>query len=284
MPEGVEVKLSADLIRPLVVNTYPIFFTVGDKSRYAKKNPDGYDEFMEFFNSEGRSDFQVLDIKTRGKFMYWTLSNDWYLFCTFGMSGQWATEAGKHPCFTVSYTPTAFTSSLLSLVFNDPRHFGTIKFIKGKEKLRAKLNELGWDPLQDGLKDEKWTNFVINTLARTNKPIAQVLMDQGVFAGVGNYIRAEALYLSKMSPWRPSNQLKKDEILSLCQAVVDVMQESYAHQGATISTYKDAYGAEGKYSSCFKVYGKKKDPLGNDIIKQDTPDNRTIHWCPTIQV
>ncbi|CAM6003615.1 unnamed protein product [Sphagnum balticum] len=40
------------------------------------------------------------------------------------------------------------------------------------------------------------------------------------------------------------------------------MKDSYAHQGATILTYKDAYGAEGKYSSCFKVYGKERDPLG----------------------
>jgi formamidopyrimidine-DNA glycosylase len=66
--------------------------------------------------------------------------------------------------------------------------------------------------------------------------------------------------------------------------LVDVMKESYKYQGATILTYKDAYGAEGKYSSCFKVYGQKTDPLGNKIVTEETPDKRTIHWCPTIQV
>jgi formamidopyrimidine-DNA glycosylase len=62
------------------------------------------------------------------------------------------------------------------------------------------------------------------------------------------------------------------------------MQESYQHQGATISTYKTVYGAEGKYSTLFKVYGQKQDSAGRKIIKQQTPDKRTIHWCPEIQV
>jgi formamidopyrimidine-DNA glycosylase len=109
-------------------------------------------------------------------------------------------------------------------------------------------------------------------------------MDQSIFAGVGNYIRAEALYLAKISPWRQANLMKKEEVVTLCQALADVMNESYSHQGATILTYKDAYGAEGKYSSCFKVYGQATDPLGNPIIKEETPEGRTIHWCPTIQI
>ena len=75
-----------------------------------------------------------------------------------------------------------------------------------------------------------------------------------------------------------------DEIKALGQAIVDVMQESYQYQGATIHTYKTVYGEEGNYSTLFKVYGQKQDPLGNKIIKQQTPDKRTIHWCPDIQI
>jgi formamidopyrimidine-DNA glycosylase len=167
------------------------------------------------------------------------------------------------------------------IYFNDPRHFGTIKFVQGKDQLNNKLTELGWDPLQDDLnKNSPW---LISKLSKTSKPIGQVLMDQSLFSGVGNYIRAEALYLAKMSPWRPANQISKDDAVMLFQNCIDVMQESYQHQGATIQTYKTVYGEEGRYSSCFKVYGKKVDPLGNQIIKEDTPDGRTIHWCPAIQ-
>lgn len=54
-------------------------------------------------------------------------------------------------------------------------------------------------------------------------------------------------------------------------------------ESTTIIEDVDVKGAEGKYSSCFKVYGKKKDPLGNKIVKEDS-GGRSIHWCPTIQV
>jgi len=274
MPEGVEVRISAELIKPLVIGKQVSISLPHGAGRYKSSPPEGYVAFEKSVITEY---VKVVDVQTKGKFMYWSFDNGWYMFCTFGMTGQWSPIMAKHPCFVFTFEDNT------QAFFNDPRHFGTIKFINNRDELLLKLNELGWDPLNQEL-TPVWQNFVINTLARTTKPIGQVLMDQGVFAGVGNYIRAEALYLAKMSPWCNSNKLKKDEIAILCQALVDVMKDSYNHQGATILTYKDAYGAEGKYSSCFKVYGQKTDPLGNPIIKEETPDKRTIHWCPAVQV
>jgi formamidopyrimidine-DNA glycosylase len=218
----------------------------------------------------------VSSVDAKGKFMYWTFDNGWYLFSTFGMTGQWSPEEGKHPCLIVQ-----FEGGSEEMVFNDPRHFGTIKFVHGKKLLDNKLFELGWDPLQMPLSTNlAWVKW---HLAKTGKGIGEVLMDQGVFAGVGNYIRAEALYLSRLSPFRPANTLSEDESHNLCQCIVDVMEESYEHQGATIQTYKTVYGEEGKYSSLFKVYGKKKGPCGNAVVKQDS-GGRSIHWCPAIQI
>jgi formamidopyrimidine-DNA glycosylase len=287
MPEGVEVKLSAELIRPLVVNRIITKVSVGNKSRYANQLPEGLKEFSESFKSSElggwvNSPVLIADVKTQGKFMYWSFDNDWYMFSTFGMTGQWSPNAGKHVCLNIGlHDPRDIDGEFSDVYFNDPRHFGTLKFVKGKAQLLEKLNELGWDPLQDKLADH--LPYLKSKLSNIHKPIGQVLMDQTIFAGVGNYIRAEALYLAKTSPWKIANQLSPDEILALCQSCVDVMQESYKHQGATIQTYKTAYGEEGRYSSCFKVYGKKIDPLGNKIIKEDTPDGRTIHWCPAVQ-
>jgi len=265
MPEGVEVKLSAELIRPLVVDKTVAVFSM--HGRYKNSNPEGLNEF--------KDKSKVLDVKTKGKFMYWVFENDWYMFCTFGMTGQWSPKKGKHPCLGIEFTDGS------EIYFNDPRHFGTIKFVKGEDKLRKKLYELGWDPLTQDR--EKHQPFVTGTILATNKPIGQILMDQKVFAGVGNYIRAEALYQAKISPWRPGTLITREGAESLCKALVDVMQESYRHQGATIQTYTTPYGEEGRYSSVFKVYGQKQDPLGNPIKKEETPEGRTIHWCPAVQ-
>lgn len=287
MPEGVEVKLSAENIGPLVEGKQVGIVMPGEKSRYASDPPEGLNDFLASFrktldNKIGIEECKVVNVKTRGKFMYWEFSNGWYMFCTFGMTGQWSPKAGKHVCLNIrlhDYGHDEFQVS--NIYFNDPRHFGTIKFVKGEDQLKDKLSELGWDPLQDDL--TKYSGWLTGELSKTSKPIGQILMDQALFAGVGNYIRAEALYLAKMSPWTPACLVSKDNAHALFQACIDVMQTSYQYQGATIQTYKTAYGEEGRYSSCFKVYGKKTDPLGNKVTKEDTPDKRTIHWCPDVQ-
>lgn len=283
MPEGVEVKLSAETIKPLIEGKRIGIVIVGDKSRYSSTPPEGLNAFLESFreninNITVVNECKVVSVKSHGKFMYWEFSNGWHLMSTFGMTGQWSPQSGKHMCLNIRLHDA---HDISNIYFNDPRHFGTVKFVQGKDQLNAKLSELGWDPLQDDL--AKYSDWLIGKLLKTSKPIGQVLMDQSLFSGVGNYIRAEALYLAKISPWRPANQISKDDALILFQNCINVMQESYQYQGATIQTYKTVYGEEGRYSSCFKVYGKKVDPLGNQIIKEDTPDKRTIHWCPFIQ-
>lgn len=278
MPEGPEVKLSANLIRPLLVGKRIINAFAGKTSRYAGNNPEGYAKFLDSISG---GVVRVDEVNVRGKFMYWKFSNGWTLMNTFGMSGQWSPKEGKHPSFGF-YLGEDPTGSFETMYFNDPRHFGTIKFTNRAEDLTEKLEELGWDPLSMPL--DKNLPWVKQQLAKNSKGIAETLMNQGLFSGVGNYIRAEALYLSKLSPWRAANLLKADEIELLCKSIVSVMEESYQHQGATIHTYKTAYGEEGKYSTLFKVYGQKKDPQGRKIVKQQTPDKRSIHWCPEVQV
>jgi formamidopyrimidine-DNA glycosylase len=286
MPEGVEVKISGELIKPLVQNKFvsKIYFDDFSRYGYSKDPPEGYMEFLNTFRKKEEfgyvvSALKIVDVKYKGKFMYWQFDNGWYMYCTFGMTGQWSPTPGKHVCLTVRLYDDE--GGVSKVYFNDPRHFGTIKFVSTEKELKSRLNELGWDPLSNSL--DKWMPWLKSELSNSKKPIGQVLMDQAVFAGVGNYIRAEALYKAQVSPWRISNTMSPQDVETLCGAIIEVMEESYKWQGATLLTYKDAYGNEGKYASCFKVYGKSKDPLGNIIKTENTPDGRTIHWCPSVQ-
>jgi len=280
VPEGPELRLSAGFIKVFAIDKKVIDVSPTLNGRYGKvtSTVEGMFEFLQEKYLFKHDPISVVDVNVKGKFMYWTLTSDWYMFCTYGMTGQWSPKEGRHPCFILDLEDKDGTTS--KLYFNDPRHFGTIKFVKGKQALEKKLKSLGWDPLQDNYNDYKNR---INKKLNSDKPIGQLLMDQSIFAGVGNYIRAEALYLSKISPWRPGNKLMYNEINSLCQSLVTVMQESYQAQGATLHTYTNVYGEEGNYSSFFRIYGNKKDPLGNVVKTETTPEGRTIHWCPDIQ-
>ena len=109
-------------------------------------------------------------------------------------------------------------------------------------------------------------------------------MDQSVIAGVGNYVKAESLWLAKISPHRKIENLSSHEISVLNHSIQTVLRESLQNGGATLRTYKNFDGSEGQYSSRFAAYNQKKDPDGNDIVKEKTADGRTTHWVPLVQI
>jgi formamidopyrimidine-DNA glycosylase len=169
-------------------------------------------------------------------------------------------------------------------VFNDARRCGTIKFVKGKTQLDTKLTSLGFDFLDKKHSTTALWHFLKDCKKNLqDKPIGLVLMDQSVFSGVGNYLRAEILYVTKISPWRKLVDVSYDELDAIGTAAHDIMSKSYVSGGATLHTFKDANGHAGAYASKFLVYGRKTDPLGNAVIKEDTPDGRTIHWVREVQ-
>lgn len=278
MPEGPELKISSELIRPLVLNKTLIDLVFTNNGRYSSEAPVGYSGF---FKESIMSLAVVTDVKTKGKFMWWEFSNGWKMFVTYGMTGQFSPQRGKHPAYYLQLASNPNPSHTIDTIYyNDPRHFGTVKFSNDPKEFQEKLDSLGWDPFT-GFSDDNF-KFIKSSIDNS-KSLAQLLMDQSIFCGVGNYIKSEALYLAKLSPKRSGNSLSDQEIYELCHSIMEVMETSYQHQGATISTYATPYGDEGKYSTFFRVYGNKTDPLGNKVIKETLADKRTTHWVPTIQ-
>ena len=124
----------------------------------------------------------------------------------------------------------------------------------------------------------------VNSLRRKDKKtIVEALMDQSVVSGVGNYVKAEALYLAKISPHRAVSSITNAELCDLNSAVRSVLVNSFESGGATLQSYQDFYGEVGDATQRFAVYGRKSDPEGRAIIKEQTKDGRTTHWVPAVQ-
>lgn len=169
------------------------------------------------------------------------------------------------------------------IYFNDIRHFGTFK-ISDQVGLNRKLDTLGWDPLQNPIMPADLPNKLREKCER--KCIAEALLDQRIFAGVGNYIRSEALYMSKIHPLHPIEggwRLSNEAIGTLCEQIVLIAQEAYTSGGATIATFKDMYGNTGKFFDKFKVYSRKTDPENRPIIKFKAPDGRSVFFVKDAQ-
>ena len=125
--------------------------------------------------------------------------------------------------------------------------------------------------------------FIEQIRLRSSKTIVEALMDQKIVAGVGNYIKADSLWLAKISPHRLVSDISDSDLSKLNDCIRDVMTTSFEMGGATIYSYKNFDGSIGEYGSKFLVYNKKVDPDGNLIIKETTRDKRTTHWSPDVQ-
>ena len=108
-------------------------------------------------------------------------------------------------------------------------------------------------------------------------------MNQAVVSGVGNYVKADALWLAGLSPTRKVKDMSIEEIDILNDCIKKVLRTSYESGGATIRTYQNFDEKNGEYSSRFLVYSRDKDPEGNEVLRQKTSDGRVTHWAPDKQ-
>jgi len=282
MPEGPELRNSRNILREHLLNKQIVDVEVASTSRYGKQDLEGLADFQKLLKN---TVVTIKNIDVKGKFQYWTLeyATEWlqepfWLHCTYGMSGQWVVDKQvKHPVVTFTL------SNGQKVTFNDPRHFGTLKYVYDPIAHENKLASIGPDMFDLYSKVGGSGDFASRLRCHPNRTLAEVLMNQSVVSGIGNYIKAEALYASKLSPHRLISTLSDEELNELFYATVTVMIDSYNSGGATIRTYKNPDGAPGEYTFTLKVYGKATDPNGNPVTREETRDGRTTHWCPSIQ-
>ena len=132
---------------------------------------------------------------------------------------------------------------------------------------------------------EEVTNaeFTNRIMKKSRKTIAEAIMNQSVICGVGNYLKAEVLYRSGISPHRPVVELTPDEVMKLWSEVILSCRESYADQGASIRTYRTVDDGKGQAQFTFRIYNTKECPQGHPTIREETKDGRTSWWCKQCQ-
>lgn len=85
--------------------------------RFLKKPVEGYDPNPTLWPQK------VAGVGVKGKFIYWVFENGAFLFNTLGMTGGWSSVVRKHSRVRFEFDDDTF------VYFNDPRNFGTLKFV-----------------------------------------------------------------------------------------------------------------------------------------------------------
>ena len=194
------------------------------------------------------------------------------------MTGYWTSDKNiKHNNVTFKF------SNGLEMSFNDYRNFGNIIFCS-KENLEKKLDSFGPDILKIPSNDEKNKQTIgLDKFKyklgrkRSDTLIASALLDQKVAAGCGNYIRAEALYLSKINPFTEVSNLSDDKIKKLW-IVLRQLAFNYFNRkiGEKLGIIDGKYKFAQDFGKYFLVY--QQDEIDGKKILKKKLNGRTIHY------
>ena len=105
------------------------------------------------------------------------------------------------------------------------------------------------------------------------------MLDQKILSGVGNYMRADILYLSKISPFTEIGKLENKHLKLIYKNAKYIANRAFKLQNN--KTYKDLIHPS-MGDRFFFIYSMETDPKGNKV-KKDKLGSRTIHWVPEIQ-
>lgn len=157
------------------------------------------------------------------------------------------------------------------------------------EQVEAVTSRLGPDPLRP----EPDPELAWRKLSRSNKSIAELLMDQAVLAGVGNVYRSEILFRQRVDPFRPGKEIRRTtwdaiwldlvELLPLGVAtgkIVTVVEQVEQVQAAVAAGTQERLDERVSY-----VYKRAGEPcrVCGSRIRTQVVAGRNLFWCGRCQ-
>lgn len=180
---------------------------------------------------------KIKHIGNKGKFVFIELDKGWAIGIVMGMTGHFWTPEVTGVFRTMEgyeydekHNHVEFETTCGSFFLNDPRMFGHVFVYSASNKTNTfgdKLKSLGPDLLKDlpKMRQEDFNERFVKY--REGKVLADVLLDQKFIAGIGNYIRAEAMYNAGIHPLKEVKKLSQNEKKKLKEELQKVAKGSY---------------------------------------------------------
>jgi endonuclease-8 len=228
---------------------------------------------------------RVDDVRSMGKHVLMRFSGGLVLRTHMRMNGSWHIyrpgERWRRPRRDMRIVVA--TADIEAVGFNIP----VAEFIRDRDLARhEELRRLGPDLLSDDFNEE---DAIARILARGSSPIGDVLLNQGVVAGIGNVYKSETLFACGVNPFAGAGTLDREKIRNLLNAARKFLVANVSTGLAPMTTYT-GFRRTTRHddpSQRLWVYGRVGHPCrrcGTSILmrKQGT-DARVTYWCPNCQ-
>jgi len=230
----------------------------------------------------------LVDADAAGKHLFVELEHDRLIHVHLGLIGRFDIVTGAEE----APAPVGQVRLRLIATDGDQTSYADLRGailcdLVGPTRRDEILAGLGPDPLRpDADPARAWRR-----IAKSARPIGDLLMDQQVLAGVGNVYRAEVLFRHRLHPLRPGRTLRRGQFEAVWRDLVDLMGEGV--RTGRIDTVRPEHTpqAMGRPPRTARgggeVYVYRRTGLPclvcGSRVRTDVLVGRNLFWCPQCQ-
>jgi formamidopyrimidine-DNA glycosylase len=204
---------------------------------------------------------------------------------SLGMEGRWLYQPQQHTSLILEFGVweqvgvTHIRNVKNRIYYDDSRRFGRVTITADAATYHTTMKDVGPDWLTQPPSFDQWQQTITGRVKKS--PLHRFLVEQKNYSGIGNYLRAEILYHSGLSPHRTLSSLTTEESGRLWQCCQQVITASYRQGGHTSRTYLSPDGQPGGYPVV--IYQQEACPRGHSLRREKVGSDRTMWWCEQCQ-
>ena len=209
----------------------------------------------------------LLSAGRKGKYFWLNFSSKKSIVIHLGMTG-WVEVADSMQRFG----RILIGSGKKSLCFTDPRKFGRVWLCEEPTE-HPRIKKLGIDCFLAPPSEKELTLI----FQKRKAPVKALLLNQSLFAGIGNWIADEVLYQAGIAPFRIANSLSEKELATLAAKIKSVIAFAVNAEGDE-KTFPKNWLFHYRWDKKFSMH-----PHTKKRIEYLTVGGRTTAWCPEVQ-
>ncbi|MGI9647022.1 MAG: Fpg/Nei family DNA glycosylase [Acidimicrobiia bacterium] len=221
---------------------------------------------------------KVLGLRRMGKRIVFEIEDDLFMVLHLMISGRlrWK-ERGVSIPKRVGLAAFDFPAGSILLTEQSTKKRATLHLVRGEEGL-ADHDRGGLEVLDGSVED------FVDALLAAKHTVKRALTDQRLFSGIGNAYSDEILHRAKLSPFKLTGQMSREEAATLHQATVEVLEESTRSIREEVGDgFPDKVTA---FRDEMAVHGKFKQPCpvcGSPVQRVVYATSNEMNYCPGCQ-
>lgn len=223
---------------------------------------------------------ELVEAFARGKHLFVRFAEDRHVYIHLGLIGKlqfYPPEGGPNPA-RMRIANDHCAADLTGPQFCE---------LVSRERVDEILAKSGPDPLDpDADPEVAWRK-----VHATSRPIAALMMDQALFAGVGNIYRAEVLFRHRLDPHRPGKELRRSSFDAIWDDLVELMPLGV--RDGRIDTVLPEHSPEAmgrdprvdRHGGEVYVYRRASQPclVCGSKVRTELLAGRNLYWCGRCQ-